>query len=158
MHVLPDTARPVELLLVEDNAVDVRLTIEALRDGKVANRLSVVSDGVEALLYLRRAHPYAQAQRPDLVLLDLNLPRKNGRVVLAEIRGDPELHSIPVAIVTGSASEQDQREAERLGAICYVTKPIGVAELIRIVMLVQDFAITVISIPSMSDSESAVMA
>ena len=157
MHELPETARPVELLLVEDNATDVRLTIEALRDGKVANRLSVVSDGVEALLYLRRAHPYTQAHRPDLVLLDLNLPRKSGREVLAEIRRDPQFGTLPVAIVTASASEEDHREAQRLGAICYVTKPIGVDELIGIVLLVQDFAITVISVASMSDSEPAVV-
>ena len=158
MHVLPDTSRPVELLLVEDNAVDVRLTIEALRDGKGANRLSIVSDGVEGLLYLRRARQYAQAQRPDLVLLDLNLPSMDGRELLAEIRNGPELRSIPVAIVTASASEQDQREAERLGAICYVTKPIGVDELIRVVMLVQDFAITVISVPPRRAPKTAVVA
>jgi two-component system, chemotaxis family, response regulator Rcp1 len=147
MQVRADGTRPVEVLLVEDNPDDVRLTSEALREGKVANHLTVVRDGVEALRYMRREQPYAGADQPDLVLLDLNLPRKDGREVLAEMRRDPALQAIPVAIVTASTAEADQQEAKQLGALCYVTKPIDVAQMIQIVTLVQGFWLTVVSLP-----------
>jgi two-component system, chemotaxis family, response regulator Rcp1 len=115
---------PIELLLVEDNEPDVRLTMEALREAKVKNRLSVVEDGVEALEFLRRQGPYADAPRPDLILLDLNLPRKDGRAVLKEIKADDSLRRIPVVVLTTSKSEEDVMRVYDLHANCYITKPV----------------------------------
>jgi chemotaxis family two-component system response regulator Rcp1 len=143
-----ETARPVEILLVEDNLDDVRLTLETLREGKVANRLNAVADGVEALRYLRKERPYEQVERPDLVLLDLNLPRKDGREVLSEMRRDPLLRSLPVAVVTASTSERDVLLAQELQVTCYVVKPIDVEQLIEIVTLVRDFWVEVVSVAS----------
>jgi CheY-like chemotaxis protein len=143
----PDEIRAIEVLLVEDNPDDVRLTIEALRDGKVANRLNVVRDGLQALRYLRRESPFLDAKRPDLVLLDLNLPLKDGREVLAEMRADPALCTIPIAIVTGSRDSRDREEAGRLDAEYYVTKPITIEQLAQIVRQASDFWISIVKLP-----------
>src|SRR5689334_19147626 len=114
------SVRPIEILLVEDNPGDVRLTEEALREGKVANNLNVAMDGVEALAFLRRQGKHGGKPRPDLVLLDLNLPRKDGREVLAEVKADPELRSIPVVVLTTSKAEEDVIKSYNLHANCYI--------------------------------------
>ncbi|GAC1315426.1 MAG: response regulator [Chloroflexota bacterium] len=139
--------RPIEILLVEDNPGDVRLTIEALRDGKVRNRLSVARDGVEALAYLRRDGDFAHAVRPDLILLDLNLPRVDGRQVLAEIKADPQLRTIPVVVLTTSQAEQDVLNVYELQANCYVTKPVDLDQYLKVVKSIEDFWLTVVSLP-----------
>jgi CheY-like chemotaxis protein len=145
--VSPFASSPIEILLVEDNPGDVRLTREALRDGKVRNNLSVVDDGVKALSFLRREGEYATAPRPDLILLDLNLPRKSGREVLTEIKGDPELKSIPVVILTTSGAEQDIVRAYELNANCYVTKPVDLDQFITVVKSIEDFWLTIVRLP-----------
>src|SRR5215831_17342378 len=142
--------RPVEILLVEDNPGDVRLTIEALRDGKVHNNLNVARDGVEALAYLRREAPFTAAARPDLILLDLNLPRKDGREVLAEIKADAELKTIPVVVLTTSRAEQDVLRSYELQANCFVTKPVDLDQFIDVVKSIENFWLTVVRLP---DSE-----
>src|SRR3989304_180635 len=116
--------RPIEIMLVEDNPGDVRLTAEALQEGKVWNRLSVAPDGVEALAFLRRGGAYGAAPRPDVILLDLNLPKKDGREVLAEIKADETLRTIPVVVLTTSKAEQDILRTYNLHANCYITKPV----------------------------------
>jgi len=138
---------PIEVLLVEDDPGDVLMTREAFEEHKVGNRLSVVSDGVEALAYLRRQGPYADAPRPDLVLLDLNLPRRDGREVLAEIKNDPELLDIPVVVLTTSQAEEDVLRAYNLNANCYVTKPVDFDQFMRIVRTIEDFWLTVVTLP-----------
>ena len=142
--------RPVEILLVEDNPGDVRLTIEALRDGEVHNNLNVARDGVEALAYLRREAPFTGAARPDLILLDLNLPRKDGREVLAEIKADAELKTIPVVVLTTSRAEQDVLRSYELQANCFVTKPVDLDQFIDVVKSIENFWLTVVRLP---DSE-----
>jgi two-component system, chemotaxis family, response regulator Rcp1 len=141
-------ARPIEILLVEDNPGDVRLTKEALREGKVANNLSVAVDGVEALAFLRREGPHANAARPDLVLLDLNLPRKDGREVLAEIKQDVDLRRIPVVVLTTSKAEEDILKTYDLHANCYIAKPVDLEQFIRVVKSIDDFWLTVVRLPS----------
>ncbi|MDB4969763.1 MAG: Two-component system response regulator [Myxococcales bacterium] len=141
-------ARPIEILLVEDNPGDVRLTKEALREGKVANNLSVAADGVEALAFLRREGAHANATRPDLVLLDLNLPRKDGRQVLAEIKNDAELRRIPVVVLTTSKAEEDILKTYDLHANCYIAKPVDLDQFIRVVKSIDDFWLTVVRLPS----------
>ena len=138
---------PVEILLVEDNPGDVELTREALLDSKVHMRLSVASDGVEALAFLRREGTYAGSPRPDLILLDLNLPRKDGRAVLGEIKQDPALRHIPVVILTSSQAEQDIVRAYDLHANCYVTKPVDLDQFITIVRSIEQFWFTVVKLP-----------
>src|SRR5512135_1328983 len=118
-----NNVHPIDVLLVEDNPADVRLTVEALKEEKVYNNLSVVSDGVEAMAFLRREGKYAKAARPDLILLDLNLPRKDGREVLEEIKNDDSLKVIPVVILTVSRSEEDILKSYNLHANCYISKP-----------------------------------
>lgn len=140
--------RPVEILLVEDNPGDVRLTIEALRESKVRNSLTVARDGVEALAILRREGDFAAAHRPDLILLDLNLPRKDGREVLAEIKADPMLGSIPVVILTTSRAEQDVLRSYELKANCYITKPVDLEQFITVVKSIEDFWLTIVTLPS----------
>ncbi|HEX6068321.1 MAG TPA: response regulator [Longimicrobiaceae bacterium] len=140
-------SRPVEILLVEDNPGDVRLTREALREGKVRNNLYVASDGVEALAFLRREGQYADAVRPDLVLLDLNLPRKDGREVLEEIKADPALRYIPVVVLTSSQAEQDILRAYDLHANCYVSKPVDLDQFIHVVRSIEDFWFTIVKLP-----------
>ena len=140
-------APPIEILLVEDNPGDVELTREALHDSKVHMNLSVAHDGVEALAFLRREGPHAEAPRPDLILLDLNLPRKDGRGVLAEIKAEPELRQIPVVILTSSQAEQDILKAYELHANCYVTKPVDLDQFITIVRSIEQFWFTVVKLP-----------
>jgi two-component system, chemotaxis family, response regulator Rcp1 len=139
--------RPIELLLVEDSEPDVRLTQEALREAKVKNRLSVVDDGVEALKFLRRQGPYADAPRPDLILLDLNLPRKDGRQVLEEIKNDASLKCIPVVILTTSKSEEDVLRAYQLHANCYITKPVDFNRFMEVVQSIESFWLTIVTLP-----------
>ncbi|NOK04057.1 MULTISPECIES: response regulator [Myxococcus] len=141
------TGSPIEILLVEDNPGDVRLTIEALKEGKVRNRLSVARDGVEALAFLRRQGAYADAARPDLILLDLNLPRKDGREVLAEIKVDPNLRRIPVVVLTTSKAEEDVLRTYDLHANCYIAKPVDLEQFISVVRSIDDFWLSVVRLP-----------
>ena len=138
----------VEILLVEDNPGDVRLTREALKDGKVCNRLTVAEDGEQAIAILRREGQYADAPRPDLILLDLNLPRKDGREVLAEIKADPQLRRIPVVVLTTSKADEDILKAYDLNANCYVTKPVDLDQFMTVVRSVREFWLTVVKLPS----------
>lgn len=140
-------SRPVEILLVEDNPGDVRLTREALHDAKVRNNLNVVGDGVEALAFLRRLGKYSAAPRPDLILLDLNLPKKDGREVLEEIKQDGSLRHIPVVILTSSQAEQDILQAYELHANCYVSKPVDLDQFITVVKSIEDFWFTIVKLP-----------
>jgi CheY-like chemotaxis protein len=142
--------RPIEILLVEDSPADVDLTREALEDAKVSNNLNVVVDGEQALAYLRREGLYAEQPRPDLVLLDLNLPRKDGREVLAEIKDDPELRRIPVVILTTSEAEQDILKSYELHANCYVTKPVDLDRFITVVRSIEDFWLAIVKLPGPS--------
>jgi two-component system, chemotaxis family, response regulator Rcp1 len=140
-------SRPVEILLVEDNPGDVRLTREALKEGKVRNNLYVAPDGVEALRFLRREDEHHDAVRPDLILLDLNLPRKDGREVLEEIKQDVNLRSIPVVILTSSQAEQDICRAYQLHANCYVTKPVDLDQFVTVVQSIETFWFTIVKLP-----------
>lgn len=137
-------ARPIEILMAEDNPGDVRLTREALRDAKIANSLTVVPDGEEALNYLRRVGKYARAPRPDLLLLDWYMPRKSGSEVLREMKADPQLRSIPVVILTCSQTDADITRAYELNANCYVTKPIGLDQFMTAVQSIPDFWFTIV--------------
>ena len=137
----------VEILLVEDSPGDVRLTIEALKEAKVSNRLSVVGDGVEAMEYLRRQGKYAHAARPDVVLLDLNLPRKDGRKVLAEMKEDPDLKVIPVVVLTTSRAEEDVLKAYEHHANCYITKPVDFQQFLHVVQSIENFWLSVVRLP-----------
>lgn len=135
---------PVEILLVEDNVGDVRLTQEALRDAKVHNNLWVVTDGVSALDFLRRQGPHAEAVRPDLILLDLNLPRKSGQEVLKEIKDDPQLQHIPVVILTTSQAESDILGSYRLRANAFVTKPVELEQFLTVVRSIEQFWLEIV--------------
>ncbi len=139
--------RPAEVLLVEDNPGDARLTLEALKEGKVLNRVSVVPDGVEAMAFLRREGPYADAPRPNLILLDLNLPKKDGREVLAEVKVDPDLKRIPVVILTTSRAEEDIARTYDLHANCYVTKPVDLDKFLEVVRSIEDFWLAIVQLP-----------
>jgi len=139
--------RPIEILLVEDNPGDVRLTQEALREGKVHNRLHVVGDGVAALNFLRGLPPYQEALRPDIILLDLNLPKKSGREVLAEIKADADLGAIPVVVLTTSQAEQDIFASYTLHANCYIAKPVDLDEFVRVVKSIEEFWFPVVKLP-----------
>ena len=141
------TGRPIEILLVEDNPGDVRLTREALKEGKVLNELRVVEDGEQALAFLHREGKHAQAVRPDLVLLDLNLPKKDGREVLAEIKEDPTLRRIPVVILTVSKAEEDIIKTYDLHANCYITKPVELEQFVQVVRSIEDFWLCVVRLP-----------
>ena len=140
--------KPIEILLIEDNAGDARLAKEALRDAKVQNNLSWVGDGVEALAYLRREGNYQNSPRPDLILLDLNLPRKDGREVLSEIKSDRNLKRIPVVILTTSQAEEDIFKAYHLNANCYITKPVDLDQFIKVVRTIEDFWLTIVKLPT----------
>jgi chemotaxis family two-component system response regulator Rcp1 len=139
--------RPIEILLVEDNPGDVRLTQEALKDAKVANTMHIVEDGVAALDFLYRRAPYDAAPRPDLILLDLNLPKKNGREVLEQIKQDEQLKCIPVVILTTSQADDDVASAYKLHANCYITKPVEFAQFIRVVRAIEEFWFTIVTLP-----------
>jgi len=141
-------ARPIEILLVEDNAGDARLATEALREAKVHNNLYWVPDGEEALAFLRREGAHAQAARPDLILLDLNLPRKDGREVLQEIKADPGLRRIPVVVLTTSQAEEDILRAYNLNANCYISKPVDLDQFIKVVRSIEDFWLSIVKLPS----------
>jgi CheY-like chemotaxis protein len=139
--------RPIEILMVEDNPGDVRLTVEALKEAKVRNNLHTVEDGVEALAFLRREGRYTEVPRPDLVLLDLNLPKMNGREVLAEIKEDPDLRRIPVVILTISQAEQDIVKSYNLHANCYITKPVDLDQFLEVVKSIENFWLTIVKLP-----------
>lgn len=141
------SAPPIEILLVEDNPGDVRLTQEALADGKVNNNLHVVIDGVEAMAFLRREGAYRSRPRPDVILLDLNLPRKNGREVLAEVKADPELRRIPIVVLTTSEAEEDVLRAYEHHANCYITKPVDLDQFLKVVRSIEDFWFTIVKLP-----------
>jgi two-component system, chemotaxis family, response regulator Rcp1 len=137
----------IEVLLVEDNPGDVRLTREALKEGRFLNGVTVVGDGVEARSLLRREGKYAEAIAPDLILLDLNLPKKDGREVLAEIKADPRLRRIPVVVLTTSSAEEDILKTYDLHANCYITKPVDLEQFIRVVKSIEDFWLTIVKLP-----------
>jgi CheY-like chemotaxis protein len=139
--------KPLQILLVEDNPGDVRLTREALKDGKMYHQLSVAVDGVEAMAFLRHEGQYADAPRPDLILLDLNLPRKDGREVLTEIKADDHLKRIPVVVLTTSAAEHDILTSYDLHANCYITKPVDLDQFLKVVQWVEDFWLTIVRLP-----------
>ena len=138
---------PIDILLVEDNPGDVRLMTETFREGKISNRLSVVEDGVFALAFLRRQSPYDTALRPDLILLDLSLPRKSGQELLAEIKQDPDLKRIPVVVITSSEAEKDILEAYNNHVNCYLTKPVVLEQFMAVVRSVEAFWLTVVKLP-----------
>jgi CheY-like chemotaxis protein len=142
------TYRTVEILLVEDNPGDVRLTVEALKEGKMSNHLQIARDGVEALEILRQQSEYADAERPDLILLDLNLPKMDGREVLSEIKRDPALRRIPVVVLTTSDAEQDIARSYDLHANCYITKPVDITQFIEIVKSIEGFWLTIVKLPA----------
>jgi chemotaxis family two-component system response regulator Rcp1 len=140
--------RPIEILLVEDNPGDVRLTQEAFKEGKVSNNLHVAVDGEEAMAFLRKEPPFERVPRPDLILLDLNLPRKDGREVLAEYKADPTLRRIPAIILMTSEAESDILRVYDLNANCYITKPVDLSKFIEVIGRVEDFWMTIVKLPS----------
>ncbi len=139
--------RPIEILLVEDSPSDAALTVEALKAGKVANKLNLVEDGVEAMDYLNRRGKYAKATRPDLIMLDLNLPRKDGREVLSELKNDPDLKIIPIIVLTTSHSDKDILQSYQFNANCYITKPVDFTHFIEVVKSIEQFWLTVVTLP-----------
>jgi two-component system, chemotaxis family, response regulator Rcp1 len=144
----PETfARPIDILLVEDSPGDVRLTRELLKESKVRSTLEAVDNGVEAMAFLRREGKYRDARRPDLILLDLNLPRKDGREVLAEVKGDPDLKRIPVVVLTSSKADADVLKTYNLHANCYVTKPVGLEQFATVVKSIEDFWLAIVKFP-----------
>jgi CheY-like chemotaxis protein len=144
---LSSEADPIQILLVEDNPGDVRLTREALKEGKIRNNLTVASDGVEAMQVLRRERGHEDSPRPDLILLDLNLPRKDGREVLAELKDDPDLRRIPVVVLTTSKSEEDVLRSYDLHANCYITKPVDLPQFLSVLNAVEEFWVTIVRLP-----------
>jgi two-component system, chemotaxis family, response regulator Rcp1 len=145
--------KPVQILMVEDNDGDVFLTTEALKEAKIANCVHIVHDGVEALEFLRGEGKYATAPRPDLILLDLNLPRMDGREVLAAIKPDAELCRIPVVVLTSSSAEQDVLRSYELHANCYIVKPVDFSGLMEVVKSIEDFWLTVVRLPGKGGEE-----
>ena len=139
--------KPIEILLVEDNPGDVDLTRESMKDSKVRNELHVAGDGEEAMTFMRRKGKHTNAPRPDLVLLDLNLPKKDGKEVLAEIKSDEDLKRIPVVILTISKSEEDILTTYNLHANCYITKPIDLNQFIKVVKSIEDFWLAIVKLP-----------
>lgn len=143
----PDKGKPIDILLVEDHPGDVRLTQEALREGKLKNNLYVTRDGTEALDFLYNRGKYADARRPDLILLDLSLPKKDGREVLAEIKSDNDLKRIPVVILTTSTDEDDILRSYEVHANCYITKPVDLGQFMRVVKSIEDFWLSIVKLP-----------
>ena len=141
------SARPIEILLVEDNPGDVRLLMETFREGKIRNRISLVEDGVEALAFLRKEGEHGSAPRPDLILLDLSLPRKNGQEVLAEVKQDADLKRIPVVVITSSQAEKDILQAYNNHVNCYLTKPVDLEQFMGVVRSVEEFWLSVVKLP-----------
>lgn len=144
----PLNLKAIDILLVEDNSGDVRLTREALKEGKVFNSLHVVGDGIEALAFLRHEGQYAKSAHPDIILLDLNLPRMDGRELLAKIKTDPDLRRIPVVILTTSKAEEDIIKTYDLHANCYITKPVDIDCFIKVVKSVEEFWFTIVKLPT----------
>jgi len=142
------TGRPIEILLVEDNPGDVRLTQEALKEGKMLNILNVVGDGAQALAYLRQEGQYREARRPDVILLDLNLPKKNGREVLVEVKSDANLKRIPVVVLTTSQDEIDILKSYDLHANAYITKPVDLDQFVKVVQSFEDFWLSIVKLPT----------
>jgi two-component system, chemotaxis family, response regulator Rcp1 len=140
-------AKPIEILLVEDSPSDAELTLEALKEGKVSNHLYHVEDGAQAMAFLRRQGEFAQARRPDLILLDLNLPKKDGREVLSELKADPQLRMIPVVVLTTSRAEQDILKSYELHANCYISKPVNFQQFIDVIRSIEHFWLTVVTLP-----------
>ncbi len=149
-----DNTEPIEILLVEDNPGDARLAVEALKDSKIHNNLYHVEDGVEAMRFLHRQAEYTDVPLPDLVLLDLNLPRKDGREVLAEIKEDPELRPIPVVVLTTSEAERDLVKTYDLHANAYVVKPIDLDRFIEVVEAIENFWFTIVKLPQVNHRKS----
>ena len=145
--------RPIEVLLVEDNPGDIRLTKEAMKEAKIINNLNVVEDGVEALAYLRKKGNFKGVKRPDLILLDINLPKKNGREVLAEIKQDIQLKQIPVVILTVSNAEEDIIKTYELHANCYITKPVDMEQFIKVVKSIDAFWFSIVKLPPNKNSQ-----
>ena len=141
------TGRQIEILLVEDNPGDIRLMQEAFKDHKVRNNLSVAEDGEQALAFLRREGQHANAPRPDVILLDLNLPKKDGREVLAEIKQDPDLLRIPVVVLTTSTAEQDILSTYDLHANCFINKPVNLEKFFTVVQTIEDFWLSIVKLP-----------
>lgn len=142
---------PIEILLVEDSPDDVELTLEVLKETKLRNALHIVEDGEAAMAFLRREGEYANAPRPDLVLLDLNLPRKDGREVLAEIKGDPDLKLIPVVVLTTSQAEEDILRAYGHHANCYITKPVGLDQFVKVIRSIESFWLAIVKLPRLKN-------
>jgi len=140
--------RPIEILLVEDNPADVRLTIEVFKDSRITNHISVANDGEEAMDFLHKRGKYAGEMRPDLVLLDLNLPKKDGREVLTEIKADQELKTIPIIVLTTSDADQDVWKAYDAGVNSYITKPVDLEQFIGIFRSIEDFWLTIVKLPT----------
>jgi CheY-like chemotaxis protein len=138
---------PAEILYIEDNPADVRLTVEALKENKVRNNLHIARDGEEAMAFLRREGRFATAPRPDLILLDLKLPKKDGREVLREIKADPDLKTIPVVVITSSKAEEDIVRSYQLHANCYVTKPVDLNQFLSVIRTIEGFWMTVVTLP-----------
>ncbi len=143
----PDTVQTIDILLAEDNATDVMLTRRALKAAKIANRLHVVRDGIEAMAFLRREGKYREVPTPDLILLDLNMPKKDGRAVLAEIKEDPQLRLIPVVVLTTSSHEQDVLQAYGLHANCYILKPVDFEQFAEVIKSIDNFWFKVVILP-----------
>lgn len=148
MSVKDNNVQPINILLVEDNPGDIRLTKEVLKDGKIKNVLSVVMDGEDALLYLKKQGNYTNVLTPDIILLDLNLPKKDGREVLAEIKSDPDLMMIPVIILTTSSAEQDILNTYAHYANCYITKPVDFNQFINVIRSIENFWLTIVKLPT----------
>jgi len=142
-----DYGKPIDILLVEDNPGDVRLTLEAFKEGRVFNNLHVVNDGEQAMDFLNRKGQYEKSPKPDLILLDLNLPKMDGRAVLAEVKSDPNLRRIPVVILTTSKAEEDILRTYDLHANCYITKPVELEEFISIVRAIENFWLSIVKLP-----------
>jgi two-component system, chemotaxis family, response regulator Rcp1 len=138
----------IEILLVEDNPGDARLTLEALKEGRVLNHLTVINDGADALAYLRRQGQHSNSTQPDLILLDLNLPKKDGREVLAEIKSDENLKNIPVIVLTTSAAPEDVKRAYGNHANCYITKPVDLDQFLKVVQSIESFWLSLVKLPS----------
>jgi two-component system, chemotaxis family, response regulator Rcp1 len=143
-----NTARPIEILLIEDSPSDAALTIEALQNGKISNNLSRVGDGIEALAYLRQQDRFAKSPRPDLIMLDLNLPKKDGREVLRELKNDPSFKLIPVIVLTTSRADKDVLQSYELNANCYITKPVDFQQFIDVVKSIEHFWLSVVTLPA----------
>lgn len=146
------TVHLMQILLVEDNAADVRLTQEALKDAKVLNELHIARDGVEAMDFLHQRAGHEGVERPDIVILDLNLPRKDGKEVLAEMKGDPTLRGIPVAVLTTSEAEADVLESYDLGANCFLTKPVDLDQFLKVIRAVEEFWLGMVRLPGRTEA------